>query len=233
MVNNALKEGDVVMCKVIKIENTSIFLELEDKTIGSMVLSEVSAGRIRNLREYVSPNKMIVCKILKITKNGPELSLRRVLGKEREFIQEKNRKEKTFKGILKSVVKDIDSLINKIREDYDLLDFMEEVKIDPKLLEKYLPKKESEQISTLLAQKKEKEKEAEKIITLKSFSELGLDEIKQALSIESHSIRYLGSSKFSIKEIGKDFKEANSKLDAVIHEIEKRAKEKKILIEIK
>ena len=43
--------------------NENPVLEIEDDGVGSMVLSEVSAGRIRNLRNYVSPGKIVVCKV--------------------------------------------------------------------------------------------------------------------------------------------------------------------------
>ncbi len=73
-----LTEGSLVLCTVKKIEKTNIFLDIDGYGEGSMVLSEVAAGRIRNLREYVFPNKKIVCKILNIDKGHIELSLRRV-----------------------------------------------------------------------------------------------------------------------------------------------------------
>ena len=61
-----LKEDEIVMCTVKSIEGTTVFLEIESNGTGSMAMSEVAAGRIRNLREYVFPKKKVVCKILKI-----------------------------------------------------------------------------------------------------------------------------------------------------------------------
>ena len=85
-----LREDDVVMCTVKEIEGTTVFLEIEGNGTGTMVMSEVAAGRIRNLREYVFPKKKVVCKVFKIANGGHiELSLRRVTGKEREEAQER------------------------------------------------------------------------------------------------------------------------------------------------
>src|SRR3990172_9083617 len=95
-------EGDLVMCTVKKIEGASIFLELEDGTEGSLSLPEVSAGRIRNIRDFVSQGKKVVCKVLRITKGHPELSLRRVTAGEREEVKERYKKERTLTSILKT-----------------------------------------------------------------------------------------------------------------------------------
>ena len=61
-----LQEGDIVLCTVEKIAGTTIFLKIEDDGEGTMIVSEVSAGRIRNLRDYIVPNKKVVGKILSI-----------------------------------------------------------------------------------------------------------------------------------------------------------------------
>ena len=45
-------------------------------------------------------------------------------------------------------------------------------------------------------------------------------------------IHYLGNGKFSVSISGADFKEVNSEVENVMKEIEKRAKEKKMLFEI-
>jgi len=55
-----IKEGDLVIATVKKIEGTTVFVEIEDSEIkGSIVFSEIAAGRIRNIREYVVPNKIL------------------------------------------------------------------------------------------------------------------------------------------------------------------------------
>ena len=56
---NQLIEGALVLCTVKKVEKTTVFVEIEGNGEGSMVFSEVAAGRIRNLRDHISPNKKI------------------------------------------------------------------------------------------------------------------------------------------------------------------------------
>src|SRR3989344_4881379 len=94
---------DVLLCKVKSIEGTSIFLETEEGFPGSMILSEVAAGRIRNLRAYVSPNRMIVCKILNVKSDHLELSLRRVTTREKQHVLENHKQERAFANMLKTV----------------------------------------------------------------------------------------------------------------------------------
>lgn len=228
-----LKEEDVVMCTVKKIEGTTVFVDIEDYGPGTIVLSEIAAGRIRNLREYVTINKKIICKVLKITKDQIELSLRRVTAKERDEVQEHYKKEKTYSGLLKAAIKEPEKSVQKIKEKQDFVELFEEARINPKVLEKFFTKAEAEKISKILAEKKEKEKEIKREITLKSFSNEGLKEIKEVLKTETAEISYLGGSRFSISAEGKDFKEANQKVSQALEEIEKRAKEKKLIIEIK
>ncbi|MBX4196442.1 hypothetical protein KW805_02555 [Candidatus Pacearchaeota archaeon] len=228
-----LKEDDVVMCTVRAIEGTTIFVDIEGSGRGMLMMSEVAAGRIRNLREYVSPNKKIVCKILKISPNQVELSLRRVTGKEREEVINKFKKEQTFAGMLKPVVKEPAKIIEKIKEKYELAEFVDQARENPKILIEFMKKEEAEKLSKILLEKREKEKEARKIITIKTDGESGVNDIQYTLSVPEVEIKYLGSSQFLITTTAKDFKEANTKINTAIEEMEKRAKERKIFFELK
>ncbi len=221
------------MCTVKGIEGTTVFLQIEGNGEGSMVMSEVAAGRIRNLREYVYPNKKIVCKILKIINGHPNLSLRRVTGKEREEVEEKYKKERNFLSMLKTIVKEHEKTLEKIKEKYSPADFFDEAKENPSILEKFMKKEEAQNFAKLLSEKKEKDKEVKKTIVLKSSSDSGVKEIKEILNVKDVKISYLGSSQFLLSAQGKEFKQANAKITAALEEIENRAKNKKAILEIK
>lgn len=229
----AIKQNDIVVCTVKTIEHTSVFVDLESGEKGSITMSEVAAGRIRNLREYVALNKKIVCKVLQVKPDHLELSLRRVTGKEREEAQERYKKEKMFIGLLKGVVKDPEKVKEKIEEKHDFIDFLEQAKTTPSILSDVLAKKDAEKLTELLAQKEEKQKKVKKVIFLKTLQPSGLNLIKEILNFKNMEIHYLGSSQFSIEVTGKDFKSANQLLDTTIQEISKKAKEKKIQFELK
>jgi len=227
-----LKEDDIVMCTVKKIEGTVVFVDIEENGGGSIVFSEIAAGRIRNIRDYVSPGKKIVCKVLKISKDRIELSLRRVTAKEKEEIKEKYEKERNLLSMLKASLKKPEEIFKKIKEKYGAREFLEEARSDPSLLEKVIPKSEIEAFSKILAEKKEKEKIVKKTITLKSFSSSGIKEIKELLQIvKGVEMSYLGSSKFMIAAKAKDFKEANIQVQNAIEKIRNNAREKKLIFE--
>jgi len=85
-----LEVGDVVLCTVERIEGTTVFVNInETGQQGGIILSEIAPGRIRNLRDYVVPKKVIACKVLKISGNTIELSLRRVTLKEQKEAKER------------------------------------------------------------------------------------------------------------------------------------------------
>jgi len=228
-----LKEQEIVICTIKKVEGTTVFVDIEDNGEGSLVFSEIAAGRIRNLREYVHPNKKIVCKVLKIAANHIELSLRRVTGKEREEALEKYEKEKTITKILKTITTDADKIIEKIKEKYDLSEFYDQARENQKILSDFFKKEEIQKLSPILAEKKEKDKIVKKTLSLKTQSESGLSDIKNILDEKNVDMHYLGSGSFSISATAKDFKEADNKVKTAISNIEKKAKEKKAILEIK
>lgn len=231
-----LNEDDIVMCTVKGIEGTTVFLHIEGDGEGSMTMSEVAAGRIRNIREYISPNKKIVCKILRITQDGHiQLSLRRVTGKEREFMQERFKKEKTLFNMLKAVNKDPEVLLSKIKEFCAPADFFDILKEKPKSIPDTFSKEEIQKLTKILAEKKEKEKVVKREIIIKSNSDRGVEEIKEVLCSVIHSIeiRYLGSSRFSLIAKSNDFKDASHKLAQALQDITQKAKERRLLLEIK
>ncbi|MBU0760610.1 MAG: hypothetical protein KJ600_05860 [Nanoarchaeota archaeon] len=229
-----LKEDDVVFCTVKKIEGTTVFLEIEgsDKP-GAMVLSEVAAGRIRNLRLYVSPNRKIVCKVLRVMPGHVEMSLRRVTAKEKKEVLEGYKKENSLRSVLKVVKEDAEGIISKIKEDYNLVDFLAEVKENSGLLEKFMGKENAKKVFQIISEKQDKNKIVEKKIILTCDSEQGVKDIREILDFSDAEIHYLGSSKFSMSVSAKDFKEANARIEEILEEIEKRAKKKKAVFEVK
>jgi translation initiation factor 2 alpha subunit (eIF-2alpha) len=229
-----IKETDIVLCTVRKIEGTTVFVTIDNyEKEGSIVFSEIAAGRIRNIREYVSPNKKIVCKVIKMYQDHVELSFRRVTATERDAVMEKSKQETTFKTMLKQVVSAPEKYITEIQKDLSIQEFLSQAKENPKIISNYFSKTEAEKLTKMLLEKKEKDKEAKRTFTLKSDSNSGINDIKSILSTKDAEVSYLGSSQFAITTKAKDFKEANAKLNLILDKISKAAKDKKCLFEIK
>jgi translation initiation factor 2 alpha subunit (eIF-2alpha) len=225
--------GDVVLCKVTKIEGANVFVEVDGMGPGSIVLSEIAAGRIRNLREYVSPNRKIVCKVLKVSNDHLELSLRRVTAKERDGVLDGYKKERALTNMLKTVVDKPEQVTAKIKQEMGVVEFLDGASEDVKVIEKFIDKVKAKKLFQIISEKEEKERRIKRKFVLKSYSGEGLKEIKEILEVSEGDVKYIGSSVFSVSVSGKDFKEVEAKLDSILEEIEKRAEKKKVIFRIK
>jgi translation initiation factor 2 alpha subunit (eIF-2alpha) len=225
-------EGDIILCTVINVDRATVFVETMDKTPGSILFSEVAPGRIRNIREYVVPKKVIACKILSIKDNHLFLSLRRVKNNEREELMNGYKRERSFKSIIKKIAGDkSNKIIEEIKQKQSLTDFLNQAKEDSKILTKYFNKEEIEKILKVIQTKKEKEKEIIQEFKISSNKPNGIKIIKEILG-QYKNIYYLGSSRFQIKETTKDLKLTGKKINNEISEIEKNAKKKKCSFEL-
>jgi len=226
-------EGDIILCTVTDIAKTTVFVETEDGTKGSIVFSEVAPGRIRNIRQYAVPKKIIACKVLHIRDDHLFLSLRRVKEIEKRELMEEHKKEKTWKTVLKKIIgEEAEKIIEKIKEAEPVNAFFEQAREKSELLGKYFDKSQIEKLEKVVKEKKEKEKEVKKEFKLSSKEPDGILKIKEIIS-PYENITYLGSSKFQIKIKSIDLKKAGSELNKIIETIEKQAKKAKCNFEKK
>ena len=230
-----IKEEEIFLCTVTRIESASVFVNIDEHGIeGTIIFSEISAGRIRNIREFVSIGKKIVCKVLRKKDSHVELSLRRVSAKERDEILDRYKKERVLSSILKPIVKEKTAqIVEKIKKENDVLEIVNNLRNNPESLKEYLSPTQLENLKKQLAEKKEKEKEVKRKIIVKSYSESGINDVKSVLSTQDAEISYLGSSQFLVKVKTKDYKIANQNLEKVLSEIKEKAKSHKVQLEIK
>ena len=226
-----LEQGEIVLCTVDRIAGTTVFVNIEGvNKEGSINLSEIAPGRIRNLRDYVVPKKTIICKILKISGENIELSLRRVKEKEKKEIKEKYKIEKGYTSVFKTILKEkTKEIIEKIKEKQRFFEFIDKIKKDPKELEDLIGKEEAKKILEILNTQKEKKVLLKKEIKLHSDNPKGLNHIKEIFeNIKDIEINYLGSGKYSLKTEESDIKKADLKIKENIEKIEKLAKNKSV-----
>jgi len=225
-----LEEGQIVLCTVEKILGTTVFVKIQGNGEGTITTSEISPGRIRNLRDYVVPGKKIVCKILSIRGEKVYLSLRRVKQNEKKELLDKISKERSYKAILKTVLgkEDAKPVIEKITQDYSITDFFEEIKEDSKILEKYTKKPDAEKIIKILESKKDKPKEIKQLFKLSSNSPEGIIKTKKILQDSCKGtkcdISYLAAGKYRLSITGPDFKEIKTEVNSTLNNIEKQAR---------
>ena len=233
-----LEEGQIVFCTVEKIVGTTVFVKIESRVEGTITTSEISPGRIRNLRDYVVPGKKIVCKILRISGDKINLSLRRVKQSEKKELLERVSKEKSYSAILKTVLKEKSvEVIEKINGEYSLIEFFEELRENPKIIEKFVDKENSKKIIKILESKKEKPKEIRQNFKLSCKSSEGINIIKNILQESCKdtecNISYLAAGKYRLSITGKEFKKLKSDVSKSFTFIEKQARKKNCIFEMK
>lgn len=224
--NKKLEEGDVVLCTVDRISGTTVFVDIEDNGKGTIITSEISPGRIRNLRDYVVPGKKIVCKILNIDKQGNiHLSLRRTSEKEKKDVLERFDKEKSSKKILRSVLGvEAKKVIEKIPEKISF--FLEKAKGKPEKLEKLTGKENAKKILNILEKRQKKQVGIKSYFKLTTDKENGVNIVKKILSPYKENIKYLSAEKFSLTIKKENYKEANKERDKILKKIEEKSEGK-------
>jgi len=229
-----LEYGDLLMCTVEKIEKTIVFVKIDGGGEGSIVMSEIAPGRIRNIRNYVVPKKKIVCKVLRISQKGNvELSLRRVTPKERKELIGKNKQEKNYMSLLKNVLgENSKKIIQDILKNESLYDFFEDIKENPKKLDKVFGK-DSKKILEILVSQKQKKVKAKKEMVLKSSEPNGLELIKKLVEKTKAKVKYISAGKYILETESEDIKTANKIVLEIANDMEKRAKILKVEFSIK
>lgn len=231
-----LKESDIVLCTVERVDRTTVFVNIDDFNLqGTIITSEIAPGRIRNLRDYVSPGRKIACKVLRIEGNNIHLSLRRVIPKEKKEVMEKAERERNSLSILKTVLQErAIKVAEEIKKTSSVSDFLNHCKTDPKALGAHMSPSEAEKICKILSEKKEKQVEVKKAFALSSRKPNGLALIKEILEFckGNCDVSYISAGNFAIKLKSSDYKKANSEISHALEKIEKTAKEKKLEFEL-
>ena len=223
-----MREGDLIPCKVKKVTNTITFVEMPNGHEGTIISSEIAAGRIKLMRQYVVPNKQIVCKILRIEGDHAHLSLRRVTLKEKKEVMQKFKQSQAINVAFKQILKEKEKEIKeKILNDFkDLSEFTKATKINPELLQKYIPKENQEAIKKIINRKRKKE-QLRQNIKIKCLENDGITRIKKIFDLKNDNLKvtYISAGKLSLKLTVEDFKQGKKEMTKILEKLEKRAKE--------
>lgn len=232
------EEGEYVLCTVKKILYHSVFASLDeyDHKDGMIHISEVSPGRIRNLRDYVREGKKIICKVLriKLDRGHIDLSLRRVSvamrKKKNTEIKQEQKSEKVMERLAKKLDTSMEVLYkdfgDKIWEEYGgLHSFFQNVVSGDVSLSESVPEKYVAQLTEFLKESiKPPTIEIERVLELKSEAPNGVEIIKESLKKASalakenkYDIRisYRSAPKYNIKISASDYKTAEKAMSEV------------------
>ena len=97
------EESELVLCTVTSVQYHSVIVDIEEYGRSGLIhISEVSPGRIRNIRDFVKEGKKVVCKVLRVKeeKGYIDLSLRRVNESEKRRKIESIKREQNAEKIV-------------------------------------------------------------------------------------------------------------------------------------
>ncbi|PIZ52524.1 translation initiation factor IF-2 subunit alpha [Candidatus Woesearchaeota archaeon CG_4_10_14_0_2_um_filter_33_13] len=234
------EENEIVLCQVTKLFPNSVFVDLLEYGQSGMVhISEVSPGRIRNLRDYVSIGRQVVCKVLRIDRERGhiDLSLRRVNSNDRkeklDSIKQELKAESIVKSVAKRINKPAEEVYKKISvpifQEYDFLySCFRDVAEEEADLEKMgIEKSLAQEFNNIIIEKFKPESFfINAVIHLETYKPQGIEKIKKTLQdIEKVSdkvtIAYLGGGRYKLIIEDVDYKLAENSLSKVEGILEK------------
>lgn len=242
------EEGELVFATVTNVQYNSVFVKIEDYNgrQGLIHISEVSPGRIRNIRDYVKEGKMVVCKVIKVdeSKGHIDLSLRRVTEMQKRAKTDERKQEQKAENIIEVLSAKVKEPVKKVYDDisgvllpkYERLQYAFEdvIENNASLKKEGVPVKYASILEELVREKiKPKVVTISGTLTVKSYEEDGAELVKNALikaqsSADEATIKCLGAGNYSLEINAKDYKEAESRLKKVLDSIDESTKDSKL-----
>ena len=225
------EESELVLCTVTSVQYHSVFVDIDEYGKSGLIhISEVSPGRIRNIRDFVREGKKVVCKVLRINqeKGYIDLSLRRVNESEKRRKINEIKKEQTAEKVIeiaagKIGIKTEDlyrELSEKIISHGSLHAFFEEAVKDESVLESLATDKKHLKIigETIKQRIKTTEVEVKGKLKIITYAPNGIDTIRESLKKAEDAsngriiISYLGSGLYRFMVKADEYKEAEKLL---------------------
>jgi translation initiation factor 2 subunit 1 len=229
------EENELVLCTVTNIQYHSVFVNLDEYDRQGMIhISEISPGRIRNIRDFVKEGKKIICLVLRINteKGYIDLSLRRVNeAQKREknnHIKQEMLAEKIVENAARQRKEDFEKLYKKVTDSvfkkYPMLfAAFEEVALRGESLEKLgIEKKLAEDITTIIKLRiKPSEVNIDGDFILTSYKPDGINIIREAVKkgkkvCKDISIKYKGAGTYHLEIKAGEYKEAEKNLEKAV-----------------
>ncbi|RJQ16832.1 S1 RNA-binding domain-containing protein [Candidatus Woesearchaeota archaeon] len=232
------EEGEFVLCTVNNIQYNSVFVKLNEYgRTGLIHISEISPGRIRNIRDYVIEGKIVVCVVLNVNKERGyiDLSLRRVNEMEKkkklERIKQEQKAEKILENFSIELKKPIVDLYPKIATpilkqfDYVHSAFQEVVERNVSLASFGVPQEIAEKLDKIIIEKvKPKSVIIEGSLHLVLYTPNGVETLQNVLHAAEDAqtaISYEGRGRYRVLVTAKEYKTAEKTLKEKLDGIQK------------
>lgn len=246
--------NEFVKCTVKKIYGNSVFVTIDEyEKEGVLTISEIAPGRIRNLRDHVTEDKVIICKVLRVDANANriDVSLRRVsitvMKDKLEEIKKEEYSDKIYTDVAKILETTKEELFEKtyepIFDEYvTVFEALYDIMLDNSKIEMFtnLSKEQRDVFVKNINDKiKPEEVQYKTKFDLNSFDENGVLKIKEAikLSVEATKydkikVSYLAAGKFGLVIKHDDIKLASKVFNSFKSSLESNAKSNKLELSI-
>lgn len=226
--------NDVVICTIKKILPHSVFVNLDEYDREGMVhISEVSPGRIRNIRDFVVEGKKIICKVLKVSEERGyiDLSLRRVNLTQKRKKNDDYKQEIKAEKLLEIVGKDLKLNLEHMYKEvgYKILDnygslteaFQDIINNNLSLTKLGIKENIADKIESAV---KEKMMPTSVFISgifkVSTRENNGIEIIKKILNNlvdKGVNVTYLGAPKYKLSVEDSDYKKAENKMKEAVN----------------
>lgn len=223
------EEGEIVFCTVTKIQYHAVTVQLDeyDKQ-GLIPISEVSPGRIRNIRDFVEEGKKVVCKVIKVDPDRGQIdvSLRRANESQKrskaDAIKQEQKAEKILQSLAEKLKKPAEEIYKAVAPHvmrhypWIYLAFDDLIENNKSLEDYGIEKGLAKELEAIVREKiKPKQVQIIEKVTLKTFNENGLQVVKDCFAKAKDvdhdvQIAYMGGGLYRLLVTEKDFKKAES-----------------------
>lgn len=250
--------NEIVKCTVKRISGgNTVFVSLdeyENNLEAVLTISEIAPGRIRNLRDHVIENKVIVCKVLRVdpSQKRVDVSLRRVpipvMKDKLEQLKKEEYAEKIYLDVAKELSISKDDLFEKtyeiIFEEYDTVyDALYEIMLDNDKISMFKNLNDSERnlfLEGINDKIKPENVTLKNKFLLKSFEIDGNNLIKKVISLtlddikhDKIKINYASAESYIVIITHDDIKSASRVMDLFFKSLEKYSKENNVILNFK
>ena len=195
------EHGELVVATVKEIKRFGAYLELDDyETRAYLPISEVSARWVRNISDIIRLGEKIVVKVLRVDykTRSVDVSLKEVSARERERVLRRWKRDQRGLQILSEMINELnldseeieEKLMPLIDKQPTIYNALEEILIDPSLLDKLTFTRYKDKIITFLSKRvKPKKYVYEARVKAYNIGQGGVEYLKKTLEEIEKNIR--------------------------------------------
>ncbi len=234
-------EGELVVGTVKEINPNSVFVKLEEYDKEGMIhISEIAKKWVRDIRDWVTVDKKIICKVKEVRKEKGQidLSLKEVSDRERNRRMQSWKRDERGEDFLEELADREDISLDKVYKKigFDLQEGFKDM-LDPfeiairkgqeELVKRGLDEKWSEKLKDVAEDKiKQKKKQTSQRFSLRVREPNGIDIIKKVLyEVEEESgveFKYISAPNYEAIKRARDLREAEKSIESSIEDIRKK-----------